>query len=230
MRYCLLVLLLFLSGFAAQAQAAKESADAAQNTAASSVTQKEPSTSAKKEPLASNKNPSDSSKESPSDVRIAMNRLAKAALEQSLKIMYEKHEQIYPFALLQYDSGRIDAITYKQTKDKNGKPETPPSAEEWAAHVFVHLQKLVLTEPTLDYALLSRMDTMKDKQGKAVMGVWVEVDGRHALRPWVVFLPLVKQKDGKYKQGNPLYYATDQSIFPHADLKTDKAPARKKHK
>lgn len=152
----------------------------------------------------------------------AMNRLAKAAMEQSLKVMYEKKKPIYPFALLQYKNGKVDSMTYRPIKGEDGKYKPQPSEKEWATELFVRLRQMAATQPNLDIALLTRMDTVKDKQGKDVLGLWTEVDHR-SVRPWVVFMPLIKQKDGSLKQGDLIYYATDQPIFPHP-----KAPAAKK--
>src|SRR3546814_113406 len=105
---------------------------------------------------------------------VAMNRLVKASLEQSLKLMAKEKKPIYPFALLQYKNGRVDSMTYRPVKDKNGKVKPQPDAKQWAAELFVRLRQLAKTQPNLEIALLTRMDTVKDKQGKDVLGIWTE--------------------------------------------------------
>lgn len=145
----------------------------------------------------------------------AMNKLVKAALEQSLKTIYQRGKPIYPFALIEHNSGKVDSITYKPQKNADGSTKAKPSAEDWAAVLFLRLRDMVANNSDLKIALLARMDTVKDKNGNEIMGIWTEVDHRQ-VRPWVVFMPLVKQADGSYKQGKLIYYATDQAIFKHA--------------
>lgn len=152
----------------------------------------------------------------------AMNRLVKAAMEQSLKLMLKTGKEVYPFALLQHQNGRVDSMTYQPVKGADGKFKPQPNADQWAAELFVRLRDMAKSQPDLQIALLTRMDTVKDKQGRDVLGLWTEVDHRH-VRPWVVFMPLIKQKDGSYKQGELIYYATEQPIFAHHE----KIPAKK---
>lgn len=151
----------------------------------------------------------------------AMNRLVKAALEQSLKTMIKTKKPIYPFALLQYKNGRVDSMTYQPVKDKDGKIKPQPDADQWAAELFVQLRARAKMQSDISIVLLTRMSTVKDKQGKDVLGIWTEVDHRE-VRPWVVFMPLLKQKDGSVKQGDLIYYATDQPIFAHPAKKSGK--------
>lgn len=145
----------------------------------------------------------------------AMNRLAKAAIQQSLKIVLEKQMPVYPFALVQYANGKVNSLMYQTQYNKDGTAKPQPDADKWAAMLFVKLRQIAQQQSSVQYVLLTRMNHMTNKQGDEVRGIWVEVDGRHAKRPWVIFLPFVKQANGEYKKGQLIYYATDQAIFPH---------------
>lgn len=154
----------------------------------------------------------------------AMNRLVKSAMEQSLKIMLEQKKPVYPFALLQYKDGRVDSMTWHAVKQKDGKLSPQPGEQEWATTLFLELRRMTATQPDLEVVSLTRMDTVKDKNGKDVLGLWTEVDHRD-VRPFIVFMTSTKQKDGtiKFDTENLIYYATEQGIFP----RQAKAPAPK---
>ncbi len=164
--------------------------------------------------------PTDTQQKAESD-RVAMSHLAQAAMSQAMRVMYKRQKPIYPFALLQYKDGRVDSITYKPQKNADGSLKPQPDADKWAAMLFMKLKHMAATQPKLEIALLTRMDKVDTKNGKQLLGIWTEVDHRDA-RPWVVFLPLIKQKDGSRKKGELIYYATNQPIFAHDIADTTK--------
>lgn len=159
----------------------------------------------------------------------AMNQLVKVTLEQSLQLMIQAGKPIYPFALMQFKDGRVTSMTYKEQKDEEGNVIPQPSEAEWTEMLFVQLSQVATQLNGPDVAVLARMHEIEDEKGKKLKGIWVMVDHRD-VRPWVVFMPLVQQKDGSLKpeMDNLVYYATDQTIFFHPDLEANpKAKAKK---
>ncbi|MCG8394709.1 MAG: hypothetical protein MI745_16665 [Pseudomonadales bacterium] len=134
----------------------------------------------------------------------AMDKLAEAGIRQALQAI-QRSGGLYPFGLIQ--SGEtVQAVGY------SGKKEDALPADEWAKGLFVKLRQIGKEQPEVDLMAIFRLHTIKDDKGESVQGVWAEVDHRD-VRPWVIFLPLVKNEEGKHELGEMVYYATEQPLF-----------------
>lgn len=153
--------------------------------------------------------------ESP-DVQM-MNALVKATFEQSLRLMIDTQKPIYPFALMRFSDGRITSMTYKEQKDDKGNVKPQPPEAEWTEMLYTQLRQVATQLNGPDLVVLARMHEAAEKNGEQLKGIWIMVDHRN-VRPWVVFMPLLKQEGGSFKPGDLVYYATDQTIFFHPDL------------
>lgn len=134
----------------------------------------------------------------------AMDKLAEIGMRQATKAI-SKSGSMYPFALIQ--SG--DTV---QGMGFQGEEEERPSAEQWAQYLFRKLEKLGEDKPDVDMMALFRLHEVENKDGEVVPGIWAQVDHRD-VRPWVIFLPLVKNDEGKHELGEMIYYATEQPLF-----------------
>ncbi|MDX1803868.1 MAG: hypothetical protein R3292_07280 [Alcanivorax sp.] len=135
----------------------------------------------------------------------AMDTLAQAGIQQAIKAI-EKSGSFYPFGLIQHGD-IVQAVGY------SGKPKDAPKPEDWARSLFVELGKVAKKRPDIDLMAMFRLHDVKGKDGKTVKGIWAEVDHRK-VRPWIIFLPLVKHEDtGKYSLGKMIYYPTKQGLF-----------------
>ncbi|EKF74209.1 hypothetical protein A11A3_09425 [Alcanivorax hongdengensis A-11-3] len=134
----------------------------------------------------------------------AMDQLAQAGIRESLKAIHESGG-LYPFGLIQ-TGDKVQAIGY------SGKKKDAPPEEQWAEHLFVKLRDIGKAQPEVDMMAMFRLHKIDNKDGSKTLGVWAEVDHRD-VRPWVIFLPLVKNDDGKYELGKMVYYATEQGLF-----------------
>jgi len=134
----------------------------------------------------------------------AMDQLAEAGLRQALQAI-QRSGGLYPFGLIQ--SGEtVQAVGY------SGDKEDAPSAEEWSQDLFWQLRKIGKEQPDIELMALFRLHDITGDNGEKVTGVWAQVDHR-AARPWVIFLPLLKNEKGKHELGDMIYYATEQPLF-----------------
>ena len=67
-------------------------------------------------------------------------------------------------------------------------------------------------QPDIELMALFRLHEVTAENGEKVTGVWAQVDHRD-VRPWVIFLPLLKNEEGKHELGDMVYYATEQPLF-----------------
>ncbi|WP_290537717.1 MULTISPECIES: hypothetical protein [Alcanivorax] len=134
----------------------------------------------------------------------AMDQLAEAGLRQALQAI-QRSGGLYPFGLIQ--SGEtVQAVGY------SGDKEDAPSAEEWAQGLFMQLRKIGKEQPDIELMGLFRLHDITGDNGEKITGVWAQVDHRD-VRPWVIFLPLIKNDAGKHELGDMVYYATEQPLF-----------------
>lgn len=133
-----------------------------------------------------------------------MDKLAQAGIRQSLQAI-AKSGGMYPFGLMSIN-GDVKAVGY------SGNRADAPPPEEWAKGLYMQLRKIGEEQPEVDMLSLFRLHTITNDAGEEVVGVWAQVDHRQ-VRPWVIFLPLLKNEEGKHEVGEPIYYATEQSLF-----------------
>lgn len=134
----------------------------------------------------------------------AMDQLAEAGLRQALQAI-QRSGGLYPFGLIQ-SGDTVRAVGY------SGDKEDAPSAEEWAQGLFMQLRKIGKEQPDIELMALFRLHDITAENGEKITGVWAQVDHRD-VRPWVIFLPLLKNDEGKHELGDMVYYATEQSLF-----------------
>ena len=134
----------------------------------------------------------------------SMNVLAQAGIRQSLEAI-AKTGGLYPFGLISA-GGELKAIGY------SGDQADAPSAEDWTKVLFMRLRQIGIEQPEVDMLSLFRLHTITNDAGEEVVGVWAQVDHRQ-VRSWVVFVPLIKNEEGKYQVDKPIYYATEQPLF-----------------
>ena len=135
-----------------------------------------------------------------------MDILAQAGIQQSLEAIANSGG-MYPFGLISVN-GDIKAVGF------SGKPEDALPADEWAQALFLKLRQIGETQPQVQMLAMFKLHTITSDEGKELVGVWAQVDHRH-VRPWVIFVPLVKNDQGKHEVGEPIYYATEQPLFAH---------------
>ena len=128
----------------------------------------------------------------------AMDQLAEAGLRQALKAI-QRSGGLYPFGMIQ-SGDTVRAVGY------SGDKEDAPSAEEWAQGLFMQLRKIGKEQPDIELMALFRLHEITAENGDKVTGVWAQVDHRD-VRPWVIFLPLLKNEAGKHELGDMVYYA-----------------------
>ncbi|MZR62398.1 hypothetical protein GQF00_05820 [Alcanivorax sp. DP30] len=133
-----------------------------------------------------------------------MDVLAQAGIRQALEAI-AKSGGMYPFGLISV-KGDLKAVGY------SGDRADAPSAEDWAKALFMKLRQIGEEQPEVDMLSLFRLHTITNDAGEEVVGVWAQVDHRQ-VRPWVIFVPLLKNDEGKHVVGDPIYYATEQSLF-----------------
>ncbi|MQX54506.1 hypothetical protein [Alcanivorax sediminis] len=133
-----------------------------------------------------------------------MDVLAQAGIRQALEAV-AKSGGLYPFGLFTVD-GEVKAVGYSGDRDK------APSEEDWAKALFMKLRQIGEEQPDVEMLSLYRLHTITNDAGEKVVGVWAQVDHR-AVRPWVIFLPFIKNAEGKHEVGEPIYYATEQPLF-----------------
>jgi hypothetical protein len=137
----------------------------------------------------------------------AMDALAEAGIRQALQAI-QRSGGMYPFGLIR--SGEtVQAVGY------SGKKEDAPAADEWARALFGKLRAIGNEQPDVDLMALFRLHEITNDNGEKIVGVWAEVDHR-TVRPWVIFLPLVKNEEGKHELGEMIYFATEQPLFDKA--------------
>ena len=134
----------------------------------------------------------------------AMDQLAEAGLRQALKAI-QSSGGLYPFGMIQ-SGDTVRAVGY------SGDRVDAPSAEEWAQGLFRQLRKIGMEQPDIELMALFRLHEVTAENGEKVTGVWAQVDHRD-VRPWVIFLPLLKNEEGKHELGDMVYYATEQPLF-----------------
>lgn len=133
-----------------------------------------------------------------------MDILAQAGLSEALKAI-AKSGGLYPFGMISIN-GNLKAVGF------SGDPDKALPEEEWAQALFLKLQKMGEEQPEVDMLSMYRLHTITNDAGEEVIGVWAQVDHRK-VRPWVIFVPLVKNDKGKHEIGEPIYYATEQPLF-----------------
>lgn len=138
----------------------------------------------------------------------AMDQLAEAGLRQALQAI-QRSGGLYPFGLIQ-SGDTVRAVGY------SGKKADAPSADEWAQGLFMQLRKIGKEQPDIELMALFRLHEITGDNGEKITGVWAQVDHR-AVRPWVIFLPLLKNDEGKHELGDMVYYATEQPLFEKGD-------------
>ncbi len=133
-----------------------------------------------------------------------MDTLAQAGIRQALQAI-AKSGGMYPFGLMSIN-GDVKAVGY------SGDPADAAPAEEWAGALFMKLRQIGKEQPEVDMLSLFKLHTITNDAGEEIVGVWAQVDHRQ-VRPWVIFVPLVKNAEGKHEIGEPIYYATEQPLF-----------------
>ena len=133
-----------------------------------------------------------------------MDALAQAGIRQAFEAI-AKSGGVYPFGLFSVN-GDIKVVGY------TGEMDEAPPEEKWAQALFMKLRQIGEEQPEVDMLSLYRLHTITNDAGEKVVGVWAEVDHRD-VRPWVIFVPLIKNAEGKHEIGQPVYYATEQALF-----------------
>lgn len=133
-----------------------------------------------------------------------MDVLAQAGIRQALEAI-AKSGGLYPFGLISVN-GDLKAVGYSGERDK------APSEDDWAKALFMKLRQIGVEQPEVEMLSLFRLHTITNDAGEKIVGVWAEVDHRK-VRPWVIFVPLIKNDQGKHEVGEPIYYATEQPLF-----------------
>lgn len=133
-----------------------------------------------------------------------MDTLAQAGISQALQAI-AKSGGLYPFGMISIN-GDLKAVGFSGDRDK-ALPE-----DQWAQALFLKLQKIGEEQPEVDMLSMYRLHTITNDAGEKVVGVWAQVDHRN-VRPWVIFVPLIKNDQGKHEVGEPIYYATEQPLF-----------------
>ena len=110
---------------------------------------------------------------------------------------------MYQFGLMSIN-GEVKAVGY------SGDRADALPLEEWAKGLFMQLRKIGEEQPEVDMLSLFQPHTITNDAGEEVVGV-AQVDHRQ-VRPWVIFLPLLKNEEGN-EVGEPIYYATEQLLF-----------------
>ena len=137
----------------------------------------------------------------------AMDALAEAGIRQALQAI-QRSGGMYPFGLIR--SGEtVQAVGY------SGEKEDAPPADEWARALFGKLRAIGNEQPDVVLMALFRLHEITNDNDETIVGVWAEVDHRN-VRPWVIFLPLVKNEEGKHELGEMIYFATEQPLFDKA--------------
>lgn len=136
-----------------------------------------------------------------------MNRLAEAAMQMALKAV-EESGGVYPFAILAREGDNNQILGYQ------GEREAAPPPGQWVEALFLRLQEMTRdSDKDLRAVALVRLHEVPSKDGDKVPGIWVQVDHRNE-RPWVLFLPFVRNEAGRHEAGELIYYASEQPIFP----------------
>jgi|TARA_R100001039_G_C1830036_1_gene94411 hypothetical protein len=154
--------------------------------------------------LAEGPEPASAEQKQKSPEQQAMDQLAEAGLRQALQAI-QRSGGLYPFGLLQ-SGDTVRAVGY------SGDKADAPSAEEWSQDLFWQLRKIGKEQPDIELMALFRLHDITAENGEKVTGVWAQVDHR-GVRPWVIFLPLLKNEKGKHELGDMVYYATEQPLF-----------------
>ncbi|RJG16753.1 hypothetical protein D4A39_13085 [Alcanivorax profundi] len=139
-----------------------------------------------------------------SDAQKDMDALAQAGIRQALEAI-AKSGGMYPFGLISVD-GNLQVVGY------SGAKEEAPDPEDWAKGLFMKLRQIGNEQPEVNMMSIYRLHEIENDEGEKVVGVWAEVDHRE-VRPWVIFIPLLENEDGKHEIGEAIYYATDQPLF-----------------
>ncbi|MED5388093.1 MAG: hypothetical protein VX793_04520 [Pseudomonadota bacterium] len=137
-----------------------------------------------------------------------MDTLAEAGLRQALQAI-QRSGGLYPFGLIQ-SGDTVRAVGY------SGEKADAPSEDEWARGLFRQLRKIGEEQPDIELMGLFRLHEVTSESGEKVTGVWAQVDHRD-VRPWVIFLPLIQNEEGKHELGEMVYYATEQALFESHD-------------
>lgn len=135
-----------------------------------------------------------------------MEGLAELSLKIAMDALRESG-QVYPFAQLVYGKEGKDIRTLGKLR---GSKIEPPDV--WARHLLETLRNNT-DDPELRVTSLTKLHEAQTKDGQPVKGIWILVDHREK-KPYVVFLPLLKQPNGKYKTGEVISSPTDESVFP----------------
>lgn len=145
-----------------------------------------------------------SSQTEKSEEQKQMDLLAQAGIRQALQVV-AKSGGVYPFALTSAN-GEVNAVAY------SGDPDNAPSQDDWASALFQRLREIGNEQPEVDMLSIYRLHVITDAAGQKTIGVWAEVDHRNA-SPWVIFVPLIKNAEGTFDVGQPLYQAAEQPLF-----------------
>ena len=147
-----------------------------------------------------------------SDAQKDMDTLAQAGIRQALEAI-AKSGGMYPFGLISVD-GNLQAVGY------SGAKEEAPDPEDWSKALFMKLRQIGNEQPEVDMMSIYRLHEVENDKGEKVVGVWAEIDHRD-VRPWVIFVPLIKNAEGKHEIGETIYYATDQPLFEKREAGND---------
>lgn len=136
-----------------------------------------------------------------------MEGLAELGMNMAMDAVTETGK-LYPFSQLVFQTPEGERI--KTMGKPRGEKIEPP--EEWAVNLLNTIRKFGEDDPKLKAASLVKLHEVKTEAGDSVPGLWVLVDHRNH-SPLIVFLPLLKQENGKHKPGKIMYIKTEQSLF-----------------